>query len=161
MIQPLLSRPAVLLLLLASASASAATLELTSQVFQEVQITAADGSKKTELVRASQVEPGSEVLYVIRYQNKGTEPADKVVITNPVPPELEYRDGSATGSGSVAAVSVDGGRTYGRLQDLRVPVAGAAPRAAQAADVTHLRWTLQAPVPPAAQGQVTYRARLK
>jgi uncharacterized repeat protein (TIGR01451 family) len=151
---------AVLLFLL-SPGAMAGSLELSSQAYQQIEITGADGQKQTQTVPATQVAPGAEVFYVIRYRNTGSAPADKVVITNPVPPELEYRADSAFGAGTLITVSVDGGKTYGQLADLKVPVAGARPRAAQPADVTHLRWTLQFAVAPGAEGQVTYRARLK
>jgi uncharacterized repeat protein (TIGR01451 family) len=149
----------VLAALLAAGPAwPADTLQLTTGAFQE--IANADGTGKT-LVPAAKVVPGGEVVYVITYRNVGAVPASKVVIDNPVPRELAYRDGSAGGAGARVLMSVDGGHSYGALAKLRVKGADSKLRPARGADVTHLRWTLPGAVKPGASGTVTYRATLK
>jgi uncharacterized repeat protein (TIGR01451 family) len=111
-------------------------------------------------VPATKVEPGAEVVYVLSYKNTGKAPAEKVVISNPVPANLEFREAS-TAAGAAADVSVDGGKTWGRLAALKVTGKDNKPRAAQASDVTDVRWVLAAAVPAGGEGKVTYRARLK
>jgi uncharacterized repeat protein (TIGR01451 family) len=128
-------------------------------VEQEVETRGKDGKVRKQMVPAAKVVPGTEVTYVITYRNKGTQPAEKVVINNPVPPELTYQGSS--GEGARFEVSVDGGVAYGVLPSLRVTGADGKPRPAQPADVTHLRWTLARAVPPGAEGTVRYRALLK
>lgn len=135
-------------------------LKLTSQVFQEIEVVE-KGKKQKKTVPATKIVPGSEVTYVITYRNEGAQPAEKVVITNPVPPELAYKGGSASTKGARFEVSVDGGATYGALPSLRVTGADGQPRPAQPGDVTHLRWVLAGAVPPGRQGSVSYKAVLK
>lgn len=151
----------LLSLLVAAPALAQDTLELTAQVLQEVESRGKDGKVRKQRVPAAKVVPGTEVTYVITYRNKGAQPAEKVVINNPVPAELAYKGSSASGQGTKFEVSVDGGASYGVLPSLRVTGADGKPRPAQAADVTHLRWTLARAVPPGAEGTVSYRAVLK
>lgn len=155
--------PLCLSLLLAAPAPAVAqnTLELTTQVLQEIETRGKDGKSRKQMVPATKVVPGTEVTYVITYRNNGAQPAEKVVINNPVPRELSYRGNSAAGKNAKFEVSVDGGATYGVLPSLRVTGADGKPRPAQPADVTHLRWTLARAVPPGAEGTVRYRAVLK
>ncbi len=54
-------------------------------------------------------------------------------------------------------VSVDGGRTWGALEDLMVRDSNGRPRPAHAEDVTHLRWRIPTPQALAGNGQMTWR----
>ena len=153
--------PLCLSLLLAAPAMAQSTLELTTQVMQEVETRGQDGKPRKQMVPAAKVVPGTELTYVITYRNKGAQPAEKVVINNPVPPELSYRGNSAAGQGTQFRVSVDGGKSFGVLPSLRVTGADGKPRPAQPADVTHLRWTLARSVAPGAEGTVRYRAVIK
>jgi len=65
------------------------------------------------------------------------------------------------GAGSKVEVSVDGGTKWGALETLTVPDAEGKPRAARGEDVTHVRWTVLAPVKAGGTGKLTYRARVK
>lgn len=137
------------------------TLQLTNAVFQEVVVAGKDGKKEKKTVPATKVVPGMEVIYVITYRNASSQIAEKVVISNPLPKELAYRGGSASGKGTRFEVSVDGGSAFGPLPSLRVAGPDGKKRPATPDDVTHLRWTLAKPVAPGAQGTVSYRAALK
>jgi uncharacterized repeat protein (TIGR01451 family) len=148
-------------LLYAAGAAAQGTLQLTNEVFQEVATTGADGKKSVKRVPAASVVPGTEVIYVISYKNAGTQPADNVVVTNPVPKELALKSESTTAPGTSVEYSVDGGKTYGALASLRVTGSDGKPRAAAAADVTHVRWKLARAVKPGEQGSVSLRAVLK
>ena len=141
------------------AAHAAGGLQLSNQVFQEVEVIGADGKPERKTVPAATVVPGTEVFYVITYRNTGDQPADKVAITNPVPAELEYV--AVLGPAPANQVSVDGGRQYGALASLSVTGADGKPRPAQAADVTHVRWVLGTTLPPGDGGKVSFKARLK
>ena len=54
-------------------------------------------------------------------------------------------------------VSVDGGKTYGRLADLKVADGNGGQRAAEATDVTHVRWIIPT-IAPRQQGKVEFYA---
>ena len=150
-----------LLLAVAPAIAAQDTLELRNAVFQDVDVKAADGTTHKERVPAAQVVPGTEVIYVITYQNVGKEPASDVVITNPIPTELAYRPEPQPGPSAAPEVSVDAGKSWGALAKLVVTGDDGKPRPAQGGDVTHVRWKLRAPVKAGEQGSVSYRAVLE
>ncbi len=65
-----------------------------------------------------------------------------------------------------AEVSVDGGKTFGKLGSLTVmapPAEGAAPvsRPATAEDVTAVRWAFKTPIAAGASGKLSYRGVVK
>jgi uncharacterized repeat protein (TIGR01451 family) len=138
---------------IAAAAPAAGAMSLNAAVMQE-QTVQANGQPVTKLVPAGRVGPGDAVVYVLSFANSGGKRADDVVITNPVPANLQFVDADG------AEVSVDGGKAYGALASLRLPAADGSTRLATAADVTHVRWAL-APVAPGASGQVSFRARVK
>lgn len=98
------------------------------------------------------VVPGDRLLFSTAYRNAGTAPVKNFVVTNPIPAGVTL----ASEGAEMHEVSVDGGKTWGKLAALTVP-AGTTRRAAVPSDVTHLRWTL-AVLAPGAQGSVTYNA---
>ena len=120
-----------------------------------------DGTESVSRKAASRVVPGTEVIYTITAKNAGDEPADEVVVTNPVPAQTRYVEGSAAGANTDVTFSVDGGNTWGRAESLTVADANGEPRAATADDYTHVRWTLKSSLAPSQQRPVWYRARVR
>ena len=129
----------------------------------EIEVTEVNtqGEKVVKRTAASSVVPGTEVIYTITAKNNGTEAADHIVVTNPVPKQTVYVDGSASGSDTDIAFSVDGGNTYDKAEKLTIKDADGNPRAARAEDYTHVRWTLQSNLKPDQEAPVWYRARVK
>lgn len=156
-----LSRLLLGLLLALPALALAGDLELKSEAFQDVAVKGKDGKVQKKRQAVATAVPGSEVLYVISYRNKGSKPAADIVINNPVPAEMRFQAGSAEGAGTRVEVSVDGGKTFGALDTLQVKGADGKPRASRAEDVTHVRWSVLGAVAPGKEGSVSYRAVVK
>jgi hypothetical protein len=77
-----------------------------------------------------------------------------VVITNPLPEETFYLEGSAMGDDTLITYSVDG-ETFGSPAELRVGE-GAAARAATASDYRAIRWTYEPLLPAGASSQVSF-----
>lgn len=146
---------------LPAASWAQQPLQISNQVFQEIEVTNGSGVKQKKTVPAATIVPGTEVIYVITYKNTSTQPAVNVMVTNPLPKQLSYQSGSAAGDNSKFEVSVDQGNSFGVLPGLNVAGAGGKPRPAQPGDVTHLRWTLASAVPPGKEGTLSYKAVLK
>lgn len=134
-------------------------LDIRTTVQKEETVVSADGTESKQLVPAEKVVPGDEVVYTVRFSNLGSEPAENVVITNPLPAELSYVSDSATGPGTAIEFSVDGGATYGDASSLRV-AEPTGERAAQPEDFTHIRWVMKTPLPPGGEGVATFRAIL-
>ena len=111
--------------------------------------------------------PGAEQaerLYTGRFRHVGVTPAELLEIILPVPAEMRYVAGSATGPGAVVEYSVDGGQRFAPPAGLRIPTVGAetAPgsgsRQALPEDYTHVRWRLLGRFPPGTTGLVSFRA---
>ncbi|MCH8116701.1 MAG: DUF11 domain-containing protein [Proteobacteria bacterium] len=113
------------------------------------------GETETRLVAADIVVPGERVVYTITFRNVGEEPADNVVITNPIDDSLTYVDGSAFGPGMDIQFSVDGGVVFAPADDLTVTEDGVE-RPAVAADFTHVRWVMQNELAVGAQGTARF-----
>jgi hypothetical protein len=96
---------------------------------------------------ASALKRGDRVVYIVSWTRMGG--AGGFTVTNPLPRQV-YFQGSADGR---EEVSVDGGRTWGKLDLLRV-----GSRLATAEDVTHVRWKVPATEAARGTGQITYSA---
>ena len=134
-------------------------LNIQTIVEKEEVVTNDEGETETRLVPATLVLPGDDVVYTITFRNVSEEAAENVVITNPIPEDLTYIDGSAFGPGTVIEFSADGGQSWSLPESLEVPDNGGT-RAATAEDFTHLRWVMQNDLEAGAQGVARFRARL-
>lgn len=150
----LLSLLAVAIFGSASVSVYAANaLQLDSDVFVERETTNADGSRTKKLEEPKTVVPGDRLVFVVRYKNSGAATASNFIVTNPLPAAVQF-EGTSDGQENV---SVDGGKSWGRLAELRVPAADGNTRPASAADVTHLQWNLKQPLTAGAEGKLIFR----
>ncbi len=133
------------------------------QTSADVEIIETDASGDTviRLEPASKVVPGDIVIYTVSFSNTGSEPAENVVITNPVPRHMEYVDGTAFGPGADISFSIDGGQSWGTPEELVVTAADGSERPALASDYTDIRWILRNELQPGAQGFARFRTRLQ
>jgi hypothetical protein len=126
-----------LLALFNSASALSQTAKVDSAVFIE-----RTRGEVRSLEQADRVSRGDRVVTIISWRQGAN---GGFTVTNPVPRHLAYQGSAAENE----EVSVDGGRSWGRLGELSV-----GSRQATVEDVTHVRWH----VPPtrAAAGRIAY-----
>lgn len=132
---------------------AANTLQLDSDIFVEREKANADGSQTKVLEEPKKVVPGDRLVFVVRFKNMGASAASNFVVTNPLPAAVQFE---ATSDGQ-ESVSVDGGKSWGRLAQLRVPAVDGGMRPAAAADVTHLQWTLNQRLTAGAEGKLIFR----
>lgn len=150
------------MLLLAFTGGSAlAQIQLTTVAEAEITETDAEGGTVTRRVPATRVVPGTEVIYTLTAENGGSEPADGVVVTNPIPEQTVYVDGSGSGDGADISFSVDGGKRFDRPERLTRTDEQGRVRPATAEDYTHIRWTLRGELPPGGTVPLSYRVRIK
>ncbi|HQV02722.1 MULTISPECIES: hypothetical protein [unclassified Novosphingobium] len=112
-----------------------------------------NGKEKHQLEDPKVVVPGDKLLFTTKYRNASTETVRNFVVTNPVPNGVAL----ASDGADAQTVSVDGGKTWGKLSTLTVSDGKGGTRPATAADVTHLRWVLGV-VAPGASGALSYNA---
>jgi len=136
-------------------------LDLSSTVEKETVVVNDRGEEEVVVMPADTVLPGDTVILTTKYSNVGEEPADNVVITNPVPEQLVFVGGSAQGDGTAITFSADGGQTYDVPERLTVVGGDGRARPAQPAEYTHIRWTVNKSIKPGDEGQVSFRAALK
>jgi len=135
----------LLALLLPSAALAQSQVALNSEVFVERTTQDATGAARVALVPPSVVTPGDPLVFVLSYHNNGAAPAVSFVRTE----------------SAGAVYSVDGGRSWGALAELRVRNADGTSRAAGPADVTHVRWRLARAIPAGGGGELRFRGVVK
>ncbi|MCG8433827.1 MAG: hypothetical protein MJA83_07350 [Gammaproteobacteria bacterium] len=141
-------------------ASAVAAIELETVVQKEEQYVE-NGEQKVRLVAAETVVPGEEVVYTIYFTNTGDQPAENVVVTDPIPEHTYYKVDSAFGAGTDIVFSADGGRTYGSPDALTVLGEDGQSRSAGPRDYTHIRWTLRNDLPSGQRGFVRFRAVLE
>ncbi|MFM6932926.1 MAG: hypothetical protein ACKOUT_11870 [Novosphingobium sp.] len=137
---------------LVPAHAIAAPGQVTLQSEVKLEKTVVENGKPRQvLIEPKTVLPGERLLFTTRYANNGATPATNFVVTNAVPGPVKVAPESAAN----LVVSVDGGKSWGKLASLKVADGKGAVRGAQASDITHLRWTIPV-IAPASGGKVEY-----
>lgn len=135
-------------------------LNVITTVQKEVVVETKDGGTETKLVVAESVIPGERVVYTITFANVGDEPAENVVITNPISASLTYVAGSATNSDMQVEFSIDGGQTFATASELRI-IDNGIERPATTKDYTHVRWVMQTELAVGGEGQASFAAVLE
>ena len=148
---------AFLVSLIPAAALAQEDMTLTSEVLVERVRTDAQGKEERVLEEPKAVVPGDTIVIEISYRNAGSEAATDFVVTNPLPAAVAFAGGETPG----AVVSVDGGQNWGDLASLTVAQPDGTTRAAQATDVTHIRWAFGQPVPAGQEGKLSFRGTVK
>ena len=130
-------------LCLAAPAIAAPLIALDSAVYVEK---VAPG-KGRMLQPAAQLNRGDRLVYVVSWYRMGGTGA--FTVTNPLPRSVYYQ-GSADGS---EEVSLDSGKTWGKLEQMRVGARMATPE-----DVTQVRWHVAAAQAAQGAGEITYSA---
>jgi hypothetical protein len=94
---------------------------------------------------AARLTRGDRVVTVVNWYRLGGDGG--FTITNPMPRAITYQASARDDQ----QVSVDGGRTWGRLGELRL-----AGRLATPEDVTHMRWRVPAGTAAQGRGRIAY-----
>ncbi len=154
---------ALILLAATTAAWSQEPIRLLSSVQKVETVVNEQGEQERRLVAAERVIPGDELRYTVTFTNQGDEAVDagSIVITNPVPSNTVYLEGSAGGSGTDVRFSVDGGETWGEPDALRVTDEDGQTRIADAEDYSHIRWTFRPALQPEQESSVFFRVRLR
>jgi uncharacterized repeat protein (TIGR01451 family) len=115
-------------------------------------------SSQVEPVGADAAAPHGELVVSVKFTNESAHVVDGVHVTSAVPAGASYVPDSASGPGAEVLFSIDGGRTFGRPDELSLTEADGGVRAAAAAEYTHVRWILRAPLDAGASGVARFRA---
>lgn len=141
---------------ISAVAAQEKAIVLTGDVKLERIVQDEDGQAAIELVEPETIVPGDKLVFGTDYVNNGAATVANFIVTNPVPKAVRL----APDADGDLIVSVDGGANWGKIATLRVEGEDGSLRAAQHADVTHVRWTL-ATVDPGESGRLEYPAIIR
>ena len=110
-----------------------------------VYVERAQPGNERSLEPAARLSRGDRVVTIVTWYKMGGDGG--FTITNPLPRAIAYQASARDDQ----EVSVDNGRTWGRLADLRVGGRQATPE-----DVTHMRWRVAPGVAARGRGQIAY-----
>lgn len=143
------------------AQAADAAIKVTSIAQVETEAIGKDGKKVFKRGPVEKAVPGTEVIYTTKFENLIKKPVGDIVIDNPIPNASEYKAGSAFGQNCDILFSVDGGKTFGHAEDMKVKDADGKERPALAKDYTNIRWTYKGQLAAGKAGEVGFRAAIK
>lgn len=126
----------VLLTLAFSSSVYGASIVIKSESLQEKTV-----NKQIKWVKAAKVIPGTKIRYVDTISSNGTQAAQNLVITNPVPMYMLYVGGSAKCTGSCNITYSLDGKVFDVPAKLFVTEKGKK-RVAKATEYKAIRWAL-------------------
>lgn len=144
------------MLLLAPPAWAQQDIRLHRQMFVERVSTDANGRARRVLVSADRPQPGDQLIFVVNWRNAGSQPIRGKAVTDVVP-----RGALLSLPDPLMQVSVDGGRRWGKLEELWLPTPLGGMRRATPGDVTHLRWTMSNRISPGERGRLSYRATVR
>lgn len=130
-------------------------------VEKETVIITPDGAEQIVRSSANGMLPGDRLVYRLIYTNDGAEPANDLVLTMPVPAEVEFLAGTETQDNMTITYSTDGGKSFAVRESVTVRSANGETRLASASDITHIRWTIPGPVSIGETGELSFSGTLK
>ena len=142
-------------------SLPASALTATQTVEKEIVVTNDDGTETLKRVEAASVVPGERVVYSLNYVNDADDAATDLVLTMPIPQQVEFMEGTADKSGSVVTYSADGGQSFAPRQAVMVQTDDGQWVRAGSEDITHVRWLVAGPVGSGEAGTLAFKGVLK
>jgi hypothetical protein len=130
--------------------AYAAPVTVANTVYVEREVSVGNGSSAKVLEPARTLRRGDRLVYFVSWRAPQAR-GEQLTITNPLPRTIAYE----RSAGGDEDVSVDGGRSWGKLDALRVRD-GSVWRYATPQDVTHIRWQVPPQLALAGSGRLTW-----
>lgn len=134
---------------------AAPKVELTQTVEKYV-VVIENGIEITKRELATEVLPGSTLIFTMTYKNSGDEVATQVAIDSPVPSGTTYVLGSAVGDGTEVLVKLSNDTEYVSEANAKVTLQDGEKSPVIASDISALRWVV-ADIQPATSGKVTFQ----
>ena len=126
------------------AAEAAQNNKISVKAIAEVAVKISQGGRESlRLQPADRVVPGDEVIYTLEIRSTTGMVQPPPTVDYPIPEHMRYAADSAVGAGAVVSYSIDGGRTFGRPEELFLTGEDGKKRPATAEDYTHIRWRLK------------------
>lgn len=99
---------------------------------------------------ATTLRKGDSVVLMLRWN--APERDDRFIVTSPVPRDLAFK----RSGGQTAEVSIDGGKTWGNLAEMKIGARRASPE-----DVSHIRWQVSRIEAQRGKGVLSFSATVR
>lgn len=142
------------------AYAAQGSVEVKSIAEMEVK-TIKNGKTEIKRVPVKSAPPEAEIIYTTTFKNIINKPVGNIAISNPVPNDTAYKAGSAIGENTDISYSVDGGKTFGMAETLKVKGKDGKDRPALPAEYTTIRWVYKGELGAGKSGEVSFRTVIK
>ena len=119
-----------------------------------------DGKKTEKKIPAVKVLPGKVVYYTTEYKNISKKSVDGINIINPIPKLTKYIKGSAWGDNASVSFSVDGGKTWGKSDTLKIKNKEGKMVKAKSSNYTHIRWKHSGPLKSGVTKKASFQVTL-
>lgn len=150
------------LFLAAAVAGQVVSAPISIKTIAEVESRTTEGGREiTKLVPADRVVPGDRVVYTLEVHNTGASAVAAPTVIYPIPEHMQYVADSAVGPGAEVSYSVDGGRSFDRVENLKVQGLDGQSRLAVATDYSHIRWQLKNSLKGNSVAFVRFRALVK
>ena len=143
---------------------SAAAAPPSLAVRLDAEIWESNASSWATLAEDQEVRPGDRILYTVRLENSGDQPAASPMAIGPVPVGTVMAPDTATASaGVIVEYSLDGGSTFSSNPTVTVVDPDGTTRSVPAPidRYTTLRWTWDRPLEPGATRTVSYQVTVR
>lgn len=144
-----------------NAFAEDGSIVLTNKVFKQVIKKDKDGNTIYDYIEPKTALPGDVMLYTISFENIGSDPAEGIVINDPIPNNSKYRMDSAVGKNTAITFSIDGGKNFGNPDDLVVKDKNGKEWKAKPESYTHIRWVYNKSLMPGEKSEVSFKTQIK
>jgi uncharacterized repeat protein (TIGR01451 family) len=153
---------AMLLLMVSTSFAADGKGNLVLESINEVDVVVENekGEKEVKRIAAAKgrVLPGDDIFFSVRFENIGAEPADDIVITNPIPDQVTIKPLTVFGENTSVTFSINGAKSFHKQGELFVTEENGKKRPAKSEEYTHVRWTFSGEVAPGEKGSVGFTA---
>lgn len=138
----------------------ASALTASQSVYKEVAMPNDSGPPVLTRIPAETVTPGDTVVYALDFTNDQAQEVTNIVLTMPVPSDIDYIEASASEDGAEVTYSADNGESFASRDEVMI-AENDEMRSAKAAEITHIRWRVTDVIEPGESGELVFKGRLK
>lgn len=141
--------------------AEKSSIVLTNKVFKQIIKKDKDGKVTYDYIAPGTALPGDVMMYVISFENIGSDAANGIVINDPIPNNSKYRMGSAVGENTKISFSIDGGKHFGDPEELVVKDKEGKSWTAKPESYTHIRWVYEKSLASGEKSKVSFKTQIR
>lgn len=120
-----------------------------------------NGASVTKRVPVQKALPDTEIIYTTTFKNLIDKPVADIVIDNPIPNDSTYKADSAAGNNAIISYSINGGKSYGAPDTLKIKGKDGKERKALPSEYTNIRWVYQGSLAAGKSSDISFRTVVK